>query len=491
MSSGSTRPPTSSRCPRATSPSATCTSRRSPPGVPVLSSARAGGAEIVAGGDNGWVVARGRPSAPIARRPRPRCATRRRGGSGRARARLRRALHLRRPGGGLHRPLRRSFAADRRRPPGARPNPRFSLINRGRGITLRQFDAAGRDPPCSSTATAASPRRWATSITPSRIRLLPRTAEAVRRLNEAGIAGGDGHQPGGHRARLLLRGRAATRSTRAWSGSSRRAARASTALYVCTHHPREGEPPYPRRLRLPQAAPRTPACAPRASSTSTCGASVMIGDKISDVAAGQSVGAAGVLVLTGYGRGEWEHQRHGWTDQAGPRGRRSARRGRLGARPRRGRAGADVFPVQRLIDAARRASRAGAWSWSATSSPTSTSTASPRGSRARRRSSSCASPTARCGWAARANAAHNVQALGAHVAAGGPGWASDDAGAEVHALFAPGGHRAPTASSREPGRRTPVKTRIMAGGYESTRQQVVRLDREPEAGIVGPTRRRG
>jgi len=32
---------------------------------------------------------------------------------------------------------------------------------------------------------------------------------------------------------------------------------------------------------------------------------------------------------------------------------------------------------------------------------------------------------------------------------------------------------------RSPERLTPVKTRIMAGGYQSTRQQVVRVDREP------------
>ena len=36
----------------------------------------------------------------------------------------------------------------------------------------------------------------------------------------------------------------------------------------------------------------------------------MVGDKLSDVAAGHAVGAAGVLVLTGYGRGEWEYQSH-------------------------------------------------------------------------------------------------------------------------------------------------------------------------------------
>ena len=34
-----------------------------------------------------------------------------------------------------------------------------------------------------------------------------------------------------------------------------------------------------------------------------------------------------------------------------------------------------------------------------------------------------------------------------------------------------------------PERQTPVKTRIMAGGYQSTRQQVVRLDREPDVPV--------
>ena len=76
-----------------------------------------------------------------------------------------------------------------------------------------------------------------------------------------------------------------------------------------------------------------------------------------------------------------------------------------------------------------------------------------------------------------ANAAHNVQALGAHaVPVGVVG--DDEGGAAVAALF----ERAGIGTEglvRAPGRRTPVKTRIMAGGYQATRQQVVRLDREP------------
>jgi D-glycero-beta-D-manno-heptose-7-phosphate kinase len=82
-----------------------------------------------------------------------------------------------------------------------------------------------------------------------------------------------------------------------------------------------------------------------------------------------------------------------------------------------------------------------------------------------------------------ANAAHNVHALGATVLPMGL-LGQDGAGDEVQALFRQAG-MSTEGISREPGRPTPVKTRIMAGGYQSTRQQVVRLDREPDGGISG------
>ena len=83
-----------------------------------------------------------------------------------------------------------------------------------------------------------------------------------------------------------------------------------------------------------------------------------------------------------------------------------------------------------------------------------------------------------------ANAAHNVQALGARALPVGV-LGNDSAGGEVLRLFAETG--IPTDGViRAEGRLTPVKTRIMAGGYESTRQQVVRLDREPEPAIADP-----
>lgn len=78
-----------------------------------------------------------------------------------------------------------------------------------------------------------------------------------------------------------------------------------------------------------------------------------------------------------------------------------------------------------------------------------------------------------------ANAAHNVHALGARVVPIGV-VGRDRAGEELLALFH--GVGIPTDGIvTEAGRATPVKTRIMAGGYQATRQQIVRLDREPAA----------
>jgi rfaE bifunctional protein kinase chain/domain len=90
---------------------------------------------------------------------------------------------------------------------------------------------------------------------------------------------------------------------------------------------------------------------------------------------------------------------------------------------------------------------------------------------------------ARLGGAA--NAAHNVAALGAHVVPIGV-VGRDAAGDELAALFRAAA--IPTDGIvTEAGRMTPVKTRIMAGGYQATRQQVVRLDREPAAELQPAT----
>ena len=77
-----------------------------------------------------------------------------------------------------------------------------------------------------------------------------------------------------------------------------------------------------------------------------------------------------------------------------------------------------------------------------------------------------------------ANAAHNVHALGAGVQTVGV-LGEDAPGDEVRALFREAGIGT-EGLLRIPERPTPIKTRILAGGHESTRHQIVRLDREPE-----------
>ena len=147
----------------------------------------------------------------------------------------------------------------------------------------------------------------------SRIRLLPRTAEAVRALNAAGVpAVMVTNQSGiakGYFSEEVL-GEVNAELVRQLAADRARL----DGLYVCTHHPDEGEPPHraPCDCRKPK-----PGLLHRAAADLDLdlASSVMVGDKMSDIATGRVVGAAGVLVLTGYGRGEWEHRRHLWTDK--------------------------------------------------------------------------------------------------------------------------------------------------------------------------------
>jgi len=143
---------------------------------------------------------------------------------------------------------------------------------------------------------------------PSRIRLLPRTAAAVRRLNQAGVAAVMVTNQAG-----VARGYFPEEILHEANARLRRDLEAADArldgVYVCMHHPREGKPPY--RADCDCRKPR-PGLLTRAAAELglDLAASVMVGDKFSDVAAGHAAGTAGVLVLTGYGRGEWEYQRH-------------------------------------------------------------------------------------------------------------------------------------------------------------------------------------
>jgi D-glycero-D-manno-heptose 1,7-bisphosphate phosphatase len=72
------------------------------------------------------------------------------------------------------------------------------------------------------------------------------------------------------------------------------------------HHPTEGEPPY--RTVCDCRKPK-PGLLLRAACELDLGGSTLVGDKPSDLVAAGAVGARSVLVLTGYGLGEWEFRR--------------------------------------------------------------------------------------------------------------------------------------------------------------------------------------
>jgi D-glycero-D-manno-heptose 1,7-bisphosphate phosphatase len=146
---------------------------------------------------------------------------------------------------------------------------------------------------------------------PGRVRLLPRTPAAVARLNQAGIPAVMATNQAGIARDYFSEETLEAVNAELGRQLGDQGARLD-ALYVCTHHPTAGRPPYRAacECRKPKPGLLLRAAAEMSLDLSR---SVMIGDKPSDVAAGQAAGVSTVLVLTGYGRGEWEYRRHTWT----------------------------------------------------------------------------------------------------------------------------------------------------------------------------------
>ena len=143
---------------------------------------------------------------------------------------------------------------------------------------------------------------------PRRIRLLPRSAEAIRRLNAAGIAAIVATNQAG-----LARGYFSAEVLQAANDEMLRQLKEAGArldgVYVCTHHPTEGAPPY--RIECECRKPKAGLLQRAARELGIdLTASAMIGDRASDLECGRAAGARAVLVLTGYGLGDWEYQRH-------------------------------------------------------------------------------------------------------------------------------------------------------------------------------------
>jgi D-glycero-D-manno-heptose 1,7-bisphosphate phosphatase len=142
---------------------------------------------------------------------------------------------------------------------------------------------------------------------PSRLRLLPRSAEAIRRLNAAGVAAVVVTNQAG-----IARGYFSADVLRATNDTLvaqlKDAGAHLDGVYVCPHHPTEGAPPYRAACDCRKPAPGLLRRA-AAELDLDLAASTVVGDKASDLVPARTVGARAVLVLTGYGLGEWEYRR--------------------------------------------------------------------------------------------------------------------------------------------------------------------------------------
>ena len=82
-------------------------------------------------------------------------------------------------------------------------------------------------------------------------------------------------------------------------------------IYYCPHHPEIGEPPYRQKCRCRKPGTGLIERAVKELELDPF-QSYMIGDRGVDVEFGNQFGAKRILVLTGYGKGEWEYRRDQW-----------------------------------------------------------------------------------------------------------------------------------------------------------------------------------
>ncbi len=145
---------------------------------------------------------------------------------------------------------------------------------------------------------------------PSRFRVFPYAARAIKLLNDQGwLAVVITNQAG------VARGYFSESMIETIHDNLRQSLRDEgarvDAIYYCAHHPTVGEPPY--RQECDCRKPK-PGLVTRATNDLDIALeqSWMIGDRYGDIELARNAGVRSALVLSGYGRGEWENQRSLW-----------------------------------------------------------------------------------------------------------------------------------------------------------------------------------
>ncbi|HEV2837157.1 MAG TPA: HAD family hydrolase [Pyrinomonadaceae bacterium] len=145
---------------------------------------------------------------------------------------------------------------------------------------------------------------------PSRFRLFPYTADAIKLLNDNGwlaivVTNQAGVARGYFAEDVIVQ--IHDRVRRDLENASVKL----DAIYYCAHHPSVGEPPY--RLDCDCRKPKT-GLIDRAAADFDIDLerSWMVGDRYGDIELARNARLHSAFVLSGYGRGEWEFQRSTW-----------------------------------------------------------------------------------------------------------------------------------------------------------------------------------
>ena len=148
---------------------------------------------------------------------------------------------------------------------------------------------------------------------PSRFRLFPFAADAIRHLNENGwlailVTNQAGVARGYFSEEMIKTVHAQMRSELENAGAK------LDAVYYCAHHPSVGEPPYRQDCNCRKPKPGLIARAAKDFEIDL-EKSWVVGDRYSDVELARNAQVKSMFVLSGYGRGEWEHQKDSWKER--------------------------------------------------------------------------------------------------------------------------------------------------------------------------------
>lgn len=146
-----------------------------------------------------------------------------------------------------------------------------------------------------------------------RFRLYLFTVEAIGRLNRCGlktvvVTNQAGVARGYFKEELILQVHEKLRHDLKTGGAF------VDAIYYCPHHPTAGEPPYRQVCECRKPKPGMIFRGARDLDIDLK-RSFMIGDRYSDVVLAHNAGVRSIMVLSGYGLGEYEYQRHHWALQ--------------------------------------------------------------------------------------------------------------------------------------------------------------------------------